>query len=437
MLVEPATLPADATRPWAPVTRLLFRLVVAYFTIYVITTQMLGSLLPLPVGGVPELQTLPPIRTLISWVAVHVFRVTSPLVITGSGSGDKTFDWVHAFCVLVVSLGITAVWTAMDRRRSRYDRLDAWFRLFARFALATTMISYGMDKAVPLQMPSPSLARLLEPYGNFSPMGVLWASVGASRSYEILVGFAELAGGVLLFVPRTATLGALICLFDTLQIFTLNMTYDIPVKLFAFHLIVLSLFLVAPQARQLLAALGLGPAVALREQPPLARGRRAVRILVAVQIAFGLYVIAVNAYGARAAWVQYGGGAPKSPLYGIWNVESMSIDGHIRSPLLTDYDRWRRVVFDRPGSMSFQRMNDSFVFFAAKIDQPAGTIALTPPNEKSAMVLRFQRPATDRLVVDGEMSQHAIHMELHLVDRGTFLLVNRGFHWIQEYPFNR
>ena len=110
------------------------------------------------------------------------------------------------------------------------------------------MISYGMDKAVPLQMPSPSLARLLEPYGNFSPMGVLWASVGASRSYEILVGFAELAGGVLLFVPRTATLGALICLFDTLQIFTLNMTYDIPVKLFAFHLIVLSLFLVAPQS---------------------------------------------------------------------------------------------------------------------------------------------------------------------------------------------
>ena len=124
--------------------------------------------------------------------------------------------------------------------------------------------------------------------------------------------------------------------------------------------------------------------------------------------------------------MQYGGGAPKSPLYGIWNVESMSIDGHIRSPLITDYDRWRRVVFDRPGSMSFQRMNDSFVFFAAKIDQPAGTIALTPPNEKSAMVLRFQRPATDRLVVDGEMSQHAIHMDLHLVDRGTFLLVNRG-----------
>jgi hypothetical protein len=30
-----------------------------------------------------------------------------------------------------------------------------------------------------------------------------------------------------------------------------------------------------------------------------------------------------------------------------------------------------------------------------------------------------------------------VHMQLQLVDRKTFLLVNRGFHWVQEYPFNR
>jgi len=28
-------------------------------------------------------------------------------------------------------------------------------------------------------------------------------------------------------------------------------------------------------------------------------------------------------------------------------------------------------------------------------------------------------------------------MQLRLVDRSKFLLVNRGFHWIAEYPFNR
>ena len=278
--------------------------------------------------------------------------MTSPLVITGSGSGDKTFDWVHAFCVLVVSLGITAVWTAMDRRRSRYDRLDAWFRLFAAFRPGHDhdQLRHGQGRAVAdavaVAGPAARAVRKLLADGRALDIGrrvTLVQSWSGSRSSP--------AASCCSCRNRNARSPYLPV--DTLQIFTLNMTYDIPVKLFAFHLIVLSLFLVAPQARQLLAALGLGPAVALREQPPLARGRRAVRILVAVQIAFGLYVIAVNAYGARAAWVQYGGGAPKSPLYGIWNVESMSIDGHIRSPLLTDFDRWRRVVFDRPARCRF------------------------------------------------------------------------------------
>jgi hypothetical protein len=49
----------------------------------------------------------------------------------------------------------------------------------------------------------------------------------------------------------------------------------------------------------------------------------------------------------------------------------------------------------------------------------------------------FQRPLQDRLVLDGDMDGHNVHMELELLDRNKFLLVNRGFRWIQEYPVNR
>ena len=79
----------------------------------------------------------------MSWTATHVFRVSTPLVITGSGSGDKTYDWVHAFTVLALSLLITVVWSALDRRREHYAALHKWFHLFLRFALGSTMVSYG------------------------------------------------------------------------------------------------------------------------------------------------------------------------------------------------------------------------------------------------------------------------------------------------------
>jgi hypothetical protein len=436
LLLDPASVWRVATA-WHPASRVAFRFFATYFTLYVLTTQMLPGMVVLPVGNLPDMGERAPVRPVVSWVATHVFRVSYPLVITGSGSGDKTYDWVHAFCVLAFSVLMTVAWSALDRRREHYSRLQQWVRLFARFALGSTMVSYGMVKAIPLQMPAPGLTRLLEPFGHFSPMGVLWYSIGASRPYEIFAGCAELAGGILLFIPQTAMLGALICLADSIQIFTLNMTYDVPVKLFSFHLMMLSLFLLAPDARRLLNVLLLNRAAQPSTLVPLGRTLRARRVAVAAQLLFGAYVVGMNLNSGLEAWTQYGGGAPKSPLYGVWNIEQMSIDGQVRSPLVTDFDRFRRVIFDRPTQAAFQRMNDTFVLYGAKIDTSAKTVTLTRGNAASPGTFSYEQPSADVLVLNGSLDGHKTQIQARLFDRSNFLLVTRGFHWVQEYPFNR
>src|SRR5207247_5053937 len=65
---------------------------------------------------------------------------------------------------------------------------------------------------------------------------------------------------------------------------------------------------------------------------------------------FGMYLVGMFTRLALAFWSGPGGaGSPRSPLYGIWDVAQMSVDGQVRSPLLNDYDRrWRRVIFDDP-----------------------------------------------------------------------------------------
>jgi hypothetical protein len=286
-------------------------------------------------------------------------------------------------------------------------------------------------------MPAPGLTRLLEPFGHFSPMGVLWYSIGASRPYEIFAGCAELAGGILLFIPQTATLGALICLADSIQIFALNMTYDVPVKLFSFHLIVLSLFLLAPEARRLVNVLLLNRPAEPSTLVPLGRTIRARRLAVAAQIVFGAYLVGMNVNSGIERWDRSGGGAPKSPLYGIWTIEQMAIDGETRSPLVTDFDRFRRVIFDRPTQAAFQRMNDTFEFYGAKIDTAAKTVTLTRPNAESPGTFSYEQPAPDVLVLNGSIDGRKMQIQTRLLDRNSFLLVTRGFHWVQEYPFNR
>jgi hypothetical protein len=256
-------------------------------------------------------------------------------------------------------------------------------------------------------------------------MGVLWYSIGASFPYERFTGIVEVVGGSLLFVPRTQLAGALILIAATFQVFMLNMTYDVPVKLFSFHLFVMSAVLMAPYAKSMSAL--------------VFNVRARSRWSTIAQGAIGVYLVGMAAYGARQSWQTRRPGAPKPPLYGIWTIETMTNDGVERAPLVTDNERWRRLIVQNATGVAFWRMDDTVLQYAAKVDTAAKTIALTtaPTNGTAAGTLTYSQPAADRVVFDGTVGQHAVHMDTRLVDHTKFLLLSRGFHWVQEFPFNR
>jgi len=428
-------LAAAPERLFGPVpARLALRFALIYFALFCAGTQVLVNMLPIPDLGIPELYTTLPFRAVIFPTANHVFHAKLPLVFEGSGSGDKTYDWVFCFCSLVIAAVAAGLWTLLSERTND-TAVYKWFRLFLRIAVGTEMLLYGSVKVIPLQMPFPFLTKLLEPFGNFSPMGALWFSVGASPAYEMFVGAAEMTGGLLLLFPRTAMLGALISLADITEVFTLNMTYDVPVKLLSLHILLMLLVILAPDMKRILqfflTSNGAGPSTA----PPLFASARRNRIAGVTQVVYAFIMLAMFFHSDYKAWHQYGAGAPKSELYGIWNIEQRTVDGKPLLAAATDTKAWRRIVFDRPGSMAIQLMSDGFANCVAQIDPKASVIGLS--KGAATGTLRFQRPDPQHLTLDGTLDQHAEHLELSLVDRNKLMLVSRGFHWIQEYPFNR
>jgi len=86
--------------------------------------------------------------------------------------------------------------------------------------------------------------------------------------------------------------------------------------------------------------------------------------------------------------------------------------------------------------MAFWRMDDTFLLLGAKTDTNSKTIELTL-GTAAAGSLRFNRPSPDRLILDGMIGKHTLCMQTKLVDHTKFLLLSRGFHWVQEVPFNR
>ena len=247
----------------------------------------------------------------------------------------------------------------------------------------------------------------------------------------------EVLAGLLLIVPGTTALGALLSFVAMIEVFVLNMTYDVPVKLFSFHLILLSLFLLAPDLRAIFDFFVLHRRASASPPAPLFRSRpSANRIALAAQLLLGLWLIGMNVKFARDGWSEYGGGRPASALYGIWEVGQETIDGQGRPPLLTDSARPRRVIFDFASRVAFQGMDDAFVGYGAAINVNDKTLVLTSRAGQKAS-FSFQRARQNELTLDGEMEGHRIHMELQLVEPSRFRLVGRGFRWIQESAFNR
>ena len=82
-------------------------------------------------------------------------------------------------------------------------------------------------------------------------MGLLWTFMGASRAYTIFGGLGELTGGLLLLWRRTTTLGALVVIAVMTNVVMLNFSYDVPVKQYSVHLVLMALYLLLPEARRL------------------------------------------------------------------------------------------------------------------------------------------------------------------------------------------
>jgi uncharacterized membrane protein YphA (DoxX/SURF4 family) len=316
----------------------------------------------------------------------------------------------------------------------RAATIAKWFRLFVRFALAGQMFYYGMAKVIPSQFPPPSLVTLVEPTGNLSINALLWTSIGASVAYEIFTGIAEVAAGLFLLVPQTTPLGALIALADMILVLILNLTYDIGLKQMSFHLVLLALWLLAPDFRRIADVLVFDRPTPASTQPPLFATARANRMALAAQVLVGVYLLVVFTTVANGYWHGPGGaGEPKSALYGIWNVDELWVDGEERPAVLNDYDRqWRRAIFDTEGTLVLQRLDDSFAHYGATIDAARQTVTLRKGQSRLWQSLfAYRRPADDQLVMDGEMDGHTIHAVFRLVPRDTWRLLNSTFRWIR------
>lgn len=431
----PASTSGSPTVEWTTTKLIGFRFVFAYLVLY---------LAPFPISAIPGAWNPAKYwgqldQAMSLWTETHLLGLAKPIPIVPTGSGDTMAQWASQVNWILIALGATILWSVLDRKRREYARLNQWLQVYVRFGLATIMFGYGFAKIVPTQMQRPTLERLVEPWGEFSPMGVLWSFMGFSNVYQIFTGIGEALGGLLIVFRRTATLGALLLCGVLANVVLLNYTFDVPVKLFSTNLLLMAIFLVAPDAKRLFDVLVLNHPAAPRVERPLVTGRGAKIVAVSLATLLVGYTIYTDVkFGLTFYRESLAPNAPKPPVYGIWDVETLTRNGADQPPLLSDSTRIRRVIFGILGRATFRLMSDSVQRYLVKVDSVKHELALTGRfDPKDVRTLSYTKTDATHLVLTGKLGDDSVVIRLRRYDENRFPLMNRGFHWIQELPFNR
>lgn len=418
---------------WSSRKRMIFRFVFIYLILYNF---------PFPLDFIPFIgeKYSEFWHIIVPWVGKHLLHLSYDITVFTNGSGDTTYDYVLVLCYLILTGVGILIWSLFNRKKqTNFETLHHWLRVYVRASLAVAMLSYGTVKVIQTQFPPPGLSRLVQPFGDASPMGLLWTFMGASKGYNMFTGMAEMLGGLLVLSSRrTVTLGALICIGVMSNVVMLNLCYDVPVKLYSSHLLLMAVFLAAPEFKRLANLFLFNRKVEPVELVSLFARRRFNQAALVLRTLSVVLLIGYFGYSAYHEQYIFGEFAPKPPFYGLWAVEEFEVNGEVRPPLLSDGTRWRRIVFDYNDRLSIQLVSDTLQRFTFKLDAEKKHLTLgkrTEPNWKTDFTCQQLEP--NLILLEGTLENQHIRARLHQTEIPTFYLTNRGFHWINEYPFNR
>lgn len=378
----------------------------------------------------------PPI---IKWAGLYFYN--EEVTQHPSGSGDTLYHFYSITVKLVAAFIIATIWSIAESKRISYNKLLYWQEVYIRYYLAFFLVVYGLMKVIKLQFGLPSLSALLIPLGQKSPMGLAWTFIGFSDTYTFFSGFCEVLAAAFLLYRKTRTLGALISFSVMANVFLMNMSYDIPVKLFSLELVVLSAFLIALDHKRLINMFILNRPVQPQKSLSLFKDKGANNATQAVKCAALFAGLSFTLYNNLQSYSKYGDAAPKPPLYGIYEVDEFVRNNDTIAPIVTDSLRWRYLVFERYGANVFTMTTsqyDDVTFYKAETDTVKREVAfLNYADSTEAGRLRYSKTEGGQFVFTGFFNNDSLRLRTIRKDEKNFPLMNRGFRWVNEYPYNR
>ncbi|MEX0314657.1 MAG: hypothetical protein AB3N18_10795 [Allomuricauda sp.] len=414
--------------------KLILRFLTIYFFLYAFPFPL--GYLPFGIGEIISKSTGEFWEWIVQPFATYIFDHTNKLEFKINGSGDTSYDYFLVLVKLILASLLVIVWSFLVELKEKHQKGFNLLIIYLRYYLSINMFVYGFAKIFYLQFPELSLFRLSQNFGDASPMGLLWTFMGYSETYSIFTGSMEVLGGMFLLIRRTKILGAAICFAIMLNVFLLNMTYDVPVKLFSFHLVLISLIIISPDYENLKSFFFLNKPTEPQKIDKYFKQKGNNKILIGIKIALILTALFTIISEDIDRQKDYGKRAPNNILYGTYEVEEFIKNNDTLEFSRKEKEVWSQLIIDKKSSVIY-KVNREKVFVEHEIDTAQSKLKLKAFRDPTLKYnFTFERQG-NVMILRGELYLNEYVIKLKKKNRDQFFLENRGFNWINEYPMNR
>ncbi len=424
---------------WSAAEKILFRFVFIYFVLNIAPWTWI---LDLPGVSYVGKYYYEGADWLINTLNSKIFKTYKELVPL-NGSGDTSYGWTLLKANLLLAFVGMLIWTVVDRKAGNYNALSYWLRVLLRYTLIIALLIYGSIKMFGQQMVFPSLSQLATPLGDLLPMRLSWLFIGYSDSYQFFSGLMEVIAAVLLFFRRTSAFGAIVSTAVFANVAMLNLSYDIPVKIYSIHLFIMSVVLMIYEYRRLLPMVFNQAATASRIYD-VKFSKRWMRITrVVLKYGFVGFTLVMGLIQGFQGLSQ--SGQPRKEVgnikSGIYDVTLFVLNKDTIPYAPADTLRWKDVVFDHgAGSVNttdtifWQRYRRGYFRYTA--DSTGNWVSFTRSGwtgqTDSLFTLQKDHPDSNSIRMWGKIRNDSIWVEMKRNNR-HFQLTEKQFHWLSEY----
>ncbi len=334
-----------------------------------------------------------------------------PLVRLFFPQTDFTSDAKGLYVLVGILLGISLIVHGFFLRMNaeKFTRTMSILRTASVFFLSTLLLKYGADKMFKAQfyLPEPNL--LYTPMGKLDKDILFWSTMGTSYEYNLFMGIMEIIPGLMILFTRTRKLGLIIATGVFLNVFAINISFDISVKLLSFILLMMSIYLVYPY---LFSTKENDAEASYFSTKP--KWIKAVLLGLILIESIGPYMLHGNFNDDSAS---------RPIMHGAYEVTHQ---GFTEGNSLFELNI-KRVFIHRDGYMIFQFENEDMADFALEIDQIKQTMTLTDYSEVQ-QILRYSYNRKTK-VLELQNTNGTTIISTRAIPWRNLPALQRQFHW--------